>query len=273
MGRNCRAIVAAAGLVLIAAGVDAQTPRFEAASVKRNTSGSENGARNLGAGGRLVFTNMTLDRVIAAAYEIEQHQLLSAPRWTSTERFDIIATAGTAAPLPQLYAMLRTLLAERFRLTVHTEERVVPSYVLSRARADGRLGSALKPATANCGPTGRGSGPAPSAGCSAWMGPGTVGFAGQPIANLARALGMMLQQPVVDRTGLEGGYDIDLKFSSENLPGIPTGPPGGPGAAVDPNTPTIFAALQEQLGLRLEAQRAPIQVVIVDSVSMPTDDR
>ncbi len=106
MGMNCRAVIGAAGLVLIAAGVDAQTPRFDAASVKRNTSGSENGARNLGAGGRLVFTNMTLDHVITA-YEIEQHQLLTAPRWTSTERFDIIATAGTAAPLPQLYAMLR----------------------------------------------------------------------------------------------------------------------------------------------------------------------
>jgi uncharacterized protein (TIGR03435 family) len=83
---------------------------------------------------------------------------------------------------------------------------------------------------------------------------------------------MMLQQPVVDRTGLEGGYDIDLKFSTENLPGIPAGPPGGPGPAGDPNTPTIFAALQEQLGLRLESQRAPITVVIVDSVSLPTED-
>jgi uncharacterized protein (TIGR03435 family) len=272
MGMNCRAALAAAGLLFFAAGVGAQTPRFEAASVKRNTSGSENGARNLGAGGRLVFTNMTLDHVIAAAFEIEQHQLLNAPRWTSAERFDIIATAGTAAPLPQLYAMLRTLLAERFRLTVHTEERIVPSYVLSRAREGGCLGAALKPATVNCGPTGRGSGPGPTPGCSAWIGPGIVGFAGQPIANLAGALSMMLQQPVVDRTGLEGGYDIDLKFSTENLPGIPAGPPGGPGPAGDPNTPTIFAALQEQLGLRLESQRAPITVVIVDSVSLPTED-
>jgi len=272
MGMNCRAVLATAGLVVITVSVGAQGPRFDAASVKRNTSGSENGERNLGAGGRLVFTNMTLDRVIAAAYEIEQHQLINAPRWTSTERFDITATAGTAAPLPQLYAMLRTLLAERFMLAVHTEERVVPSYVLSRDRADGRLGPALKAATANCGPAGRGSGAGPTAGCSAWIGPGTVGFAGQPIANLARALGMMLQQPVVDRTGLEGGYDINLKFSIENLPGIPTGPPGGPRPAVDPNTPTIFAALQEQLGLKLESQRAPIKVVIVDSVHMPTGD-
>jgi uncharacterized protein (TIGR03435 family) len=116
----------AAGLVFIAAGLSAQAPRFDAASVKRNTSGSENGQRNLGAGGRLVFTNMTLDRVIAAAYEVEQHQLLNAPSWTSTERFDITATAGAAAALPELYAMLRTLLAERFKLNVHTDERVVP---------------------------------------------------------------------------------------------------------------------------------------------------
>lgn len=272
MRMNCRAALTAAGLVVVAMGASAQALRFDAASVKRNASGSENGQRNLGAGGRLVFTNMTLDRVIAAAFEVEAHQLLSAPAWTSTERFDIIATAGTDAPLPQLYAMLRTLLVERFKLTVHTEKRVVPSYVLSRAREDGRLGPALKPAAANCGPTGRGMGPAPTPGCSAWIGPGTVGFAGQPIANLARALGMLLQQPVVDRTGLDGGYDLDLKFSIENLPGFPAGPPGAPGPAVDPNSPTIFAALQEQLGLKLESQRAPVRVVIVDSVSLPTED-
>lgn len=263
------------GLVLLTGiGLHGQTdvPRFAAASVKRNTSGSENGARNLGAGGRLVFTNFTLDRIIAAAYEIEDHQLLDAPRWTAVERFDIIATAGANVPLEQQYAMLRTLLAERFKLAVHIETRPLPSYVLMRVRAD-RLGPGLKASTADCGPSGRGRGAGPPApGCSAWIGPGTIGFAGQPIGNLSRALGMMLAQPVVDKTGLTGGYDLDLKFSIENLPGLPTGPPGGPRPPSDPDSPTIFAALREQLGLTLDAQRGPVDVVIVDAVGPPTED-
>jgi len=249
----------------------AQAARFEAASVKRNTSLDDNGARNLGGGGRMTFVNISLERIIAAAYEIEEYQLLNTPAWAKADRFDITATANSAT-LPQLNAMLRTLLAERFMLVVHAEERSLPSYVLSKARADGRLGPMLKPSTADCGPTGRGSGNGPAPGCTALLGPGSIGFAGQPISQLARALGMMLRQPVVDRTGLTGGYDFGLKFSPEGLPGIPTGPPGSTGPPSDPNSPTLFAALQEQLGLKLDAQRAPVKVVVVDSVSTPSAD-
>jgi bla regulator protein blaR1 len=83
---------------------------------------------------------------------------------------------------------------------------------------------------------------------------------------------MMLRQPVIDRTGLAGGYDFELKFSPEGLPGIPTGPPGSPGPPIDANSPTLFAALEEQLGLRLASLRAPAKVVVVDSVSAPTPD-
>jgi uncharacterized protein (TIGR03435 family) len=275
MNRVCR-LACVAPLVLapvvVSSWARAQTTRFEAASIKRNTSFDENSARNLGGGGRMTFVNVSLDRIIAAAYEIEEYQLLNTPGWAKSDRFDITATAGATMPLPQLNAMLRTLLAERFRLIVHAEERSLPSYVLSKARADDRLGAALKPSAAECGPTGRGSGTGPTPGCSAWLGPGTIGFAGQPISQLARALGMMLRQPVIDRTGLAGGYDFELKFSPEGLPGIPTGPPGSPGPPIDANSPTLFAALEEQLGLRLASLRAPAKVVVVDSVSAPTPD-
>ena len=101
-----------AGSIIVAAAVapaaQTQAPRFDAASVKRNTSGSENGGRNLGAGGRLVFENMDLRPIIAAAYGIEGYQLIGGPAWLSSERFDITATAGTNAPLEQLNRMLRT---------------------------------------------------------------------------------------------------------------------------------------------------------------------
>ena len=258
--------------VLVAGvGLGAQAaPRFEAASVKLNRSGSENGERNLGGGGRLVFTNFTLVQIIAAAFEVERHQVIDAPRWTTDTRYDIVATAGQALPLTQLNAMLRTLLAERFRLAIRSDEQLTPGYALVLARGDRRLGPALKAATANCGPTGRGSGAGPAPGCSAWLGPGTITFAGQPLAQLTRALGMMLQQPVVDSTGLTGGYDVELTFSPENLPGIPAGPPGT--APADPDRPSLFAALQDQLGLKLETQRVPVKTVIVTGVALPTED-
>jgi uncharacterized protein (TIGR03435 family) len=247
-------------------------PVFEAASVKRNTSGSENSERNLGAGGRMVFTNFRLPSLVAAAYEVEEFQVTGGPSWMATERFDIVAIAGTPAPLPQLNQMLRTLLTDRFGLQVHTEERERQSYVLLRAREDGQLGAGLKRAVADCGPTGRGTGSGLAAGCSAWLGPGTMNVTGQPMSQLARALGMMLGQTVVDQTGLTGGYDFELKFSIDGLPGTPSGPPGTPGPASDPNAPTVFAALREQLGLRLDARRTMVPFVVIDGASLPTAD-
>ena len=264
--------VASSAMVLNLAAQAPASPRFDAASVKPNTSGSDNGFRNLGAGGRMVFQNMSLVQIITAAYGIESYQLSGGPAWISSTRFDITATAGTAAPLEQLNLMLRTLLAERFKLVVHMEQREMATYVLTRARQDGQLGPAMKRATADCGPTGRGAGPGPTEGCTAWIGPGTIDFGGQPISQLAGALGMMMRGPVIDKTGLTGGYDIKLAFSFEGLPGMPLGPPGGAGPPVDPNKPTLFAALPEQAGLRLESQRGPVPIVVIDSVSQPTPD-
>jgi uncharacterized protein (TIGR03435 family) len=271
----CAAIAAALVVVSFDARPTARQvtpPTFDAASVKRNLSTDGNSARNLGAGGRMTFENYSVRRLVAAAYELESDQVIGGPAWVRSDGFDIIATAGTSAPLPQLNLMLRSLLAERFKLVVHTEEREMQTYALVKSREDGRPGPRLKRATADCGPTGRGSGPGPVAGCSAWLGPGTLNFAGQPIAQLARALGQMLGQPVVDNTGLAGGYDLELTFTPEFLPGIPQGPPGTPGPAVDPNVPTLFVALQEQLGLELESQRAKVRFVVIDSVEPPGPD-
>jgi len=255
-------------VAVLAAGVSLNAqppPRFEAASVKQNRSGDENGERNLGGGGRLTFTNITLVQIIAAAFEVERHQIVDAPGWTADTRYDIVATAGQPLPLAQLNAMLRTLLEERFNLKTRIDERLTPGYALMFARSDRRPGPALKTAAADCGPSGRGSGPGPARGCSAWLGPGSITFAGQPLEQLTRALGMMLQQPVVDRTGLAGGYDVELTFSPDNLPGIPAGPLGPPPA--DPERPSLFAALQDQLGLKLDAQRVPVKTVVITSVT------
>lgn len=248
-------------------------PMFEAASIRRNTSGSENSSRNLGGGGRMVFENVTLGGLVAAAYEIESYQLSGGPSWAESARFDVLATAGREAPLTDLNAMLRSLLADRFRLRLHDEQRDMRVYALVRSRPDGAPGPNLKRSRADCGPTGRGmTAGAPPVGCNAWLGPGTIGFEGQPIGQLAKALGMFLEQPVVDRAGLEGGYDLTLSYSPEGGRGMAAPPVGTPPAPVDPNKPSLFAALQEQLGLKLEPQHAPVRVVVIDSASLPTDN-
>jgi uncharacterized protein (TIGR03435 family) len=227
--------------------------------------------RNLGAGGRMVFVNYSLQELISAAYDIQPFQLLGALPWLRSERFDVTARASTNAPLPELNLMLRSLLAERFKLKVRHEQRELPVYFLVKAHEDGRLGPALKPSAADCGPTGRGRGPAPGGGplvgCRALITPTGVDFEGQTIGQLATVLGMNLRQTVVDQTALSGGYNLKLSFTP------PTTFGASPDAvAVDAKLPSLFTALEEQLGLRLVRRTGPIEVLVIDSVERPTPD-
>jgi uncharacterized protein (TIGR03435 family) len=259
-----------------AAAGQSTAPALEAASVKRNNSGSANSMRNLGAGGRMVFENYTLRQLIAAAYDLQSFQLIGGPSWVGADRFDVLAKADTNAPLPQLNLMLQSILAERFKLLVRQEKRELPIYVLVRDRQDGRLGPALKAVAADCGPTGRGTPPpgtapgAPSP-CQAWITPTGVNFAGQTMGRLTTALGQVLRELVVDKTGLAGGYDLQLSFAPP--PWLAAAASAAAGAPdVDPNLPSLFTALQEQLGLKLERQQGPVDVVVIESAEQPTAD-
>jgi uncharacterized protein (TIGR03435 family) len=280
-GRLIRALAggaALAGGIVIALNVQAAPPQstttaFEAASIRRNNSGDGNSMRNVGGGGRLVFVNYSLRQLITAAYDIQPFQLIGGPSWADSDRFDVTATAGTNAPLPQLHLMLRSLLADRFKLVVRVEQRDLPRYTLTKARDDGRLGSALKRSTVDCGPTGRGRGapipgaaPGPPAGCRAWISPSGIDFAGQSIGALAGVLSMVVRRPVADKTGLAGGYDLQLSFAPE------VGPAAAGDAAIDPNAASLFTALQEQLGLKLESERGPVDVVVIESADQPTEN-
>lgn len=260
---------------MIAAAVAAQkpTPAFEVASVKSNKSDDDVSKRNLGAGGRLVFENYSLRGLIAAAYDVQEFQVIGGPAWMRTERFDITARASTNAPLPELNLMLRSLLADRFKLDLLREQRELPLYFLVKA-SDSRLGPALKPSSVDCGPSGRGRGapapqspPGPPAGCRAMITPTGVDFEGQTISHLAEVLGMALRETVIDQTGLQGGYNLKLSFAP---PAGVGSPPGAPVA--DPNLPSLFTALEEQLGLKLERQRGAVDVLVIDSVERPTPD-
>jgi uncharacterized protein (TIGR03435 family) len=249
---------------------------FEVASVKPNTSGETSNFLQRRPGGNFAVGNMTLRGLIMFAYGIQGFQLVGAPDWVATERFDITAKAAADVPPTSMgqmspeALMLRSLLEDRFRLSAHRETRDLPIYALVLARADGRLGPRLRPTTSDyCAKALEAAGkpgatPPPTGSPVCGMRPGGSGnefTAGAvPMTELARLLNVVSGRTVVDRTGLTGVWDFDLQWS----------PPNAPNA--DPDRPSIFTALPEQLGLRLDATTAPVEVLVIDQVERPIPD-
>jgi uncharacterized protein (TIGR03435 family) len=267
-------------------------PSFEVASVKPNKSGDGRVMIGMQPGGRFTTTNVPLRMLIRSAYQLQDFQIVGAPDWINSERFDIIAKAEGDVPPPPIGTpgpmqfMIRNLLAERFKLVVHTDTRDLPIYAMVPARSDGKPGPQLRPSTIDCAAMmarGRNGGPPPTPpapgerpACGMRIGAGTMSAGGFPLSQLATTLSQFVQRVVVDRSGLTGNYDLDLTWTPDrSLQGGPGGPPP-PGAPplppVDPDGPSIFTAIQEQLGLKLDAQRGPVEVLVIDSVERPTPD-
>jgi uncharacterized protein (TIGR03435 family) len=263
------------------------SPTFEVASVKLNKSGQPFVSIGSQPGGRFTATNVPLRLLIRNAYQIQDFQLIGAPDWVSTDRFDIIAKAeGDVAPSAPggppgpLQLMLRALLAERFNLKMHPERRELPIYALVLARSDGKLGPQLRPAAVDCASVQaarRGGPPTPPQPgerlpCGIRVGPGQLAGGGLPLSQLATLLAPSVQRVIVDRTGLSGNFDFDLSWTPDQ---IPQGPPpaGAPGLPpIDPNGPSILTAVQEQLGLKLDSTKGAVDVLVVDNVERPTPD-
>ena len=225
------------------------------------------------------------------AYQVQEFQVFGGPEWINVERFDITGVipdgiarppGNAGGPTPQ-QLMLRTLLEERFGLAVHKETRERPVYALVLARPDGRLGPALRTSTTDCtDAAARGRGPTATTGlwdgnpCGTSVGPGVILAGNRTMAQIATTFstltntGSSLNRLVVDRTGLGGTYDMTLRFTPDNIPSSGGGPSGPP--PVDPNGPSIFTAVQEQLGLKLESQQGPVEVLVIDRVQRPTED-
>jgi uncharacterized protein (TIGR03435 family) len=278
-------------------------PAFEVASIKPNRSGEQRSAFNT-PGNRYIATNVTLNELIAWAYgeagpppELRpDYQMSGGPSWKNTDRFDVDAiTANDVASEPvqslqriQLkMPMLQTLLAERFKLSVHHETREGSIYSLVLANRDGRLGPQLRRSETDCyaiiargrisaappPPPPPPSGPPPSGQvptCGIQVGLGTLRIGGLNIPAIARLLSRAVGRPVIDRTGLNGAFDLSLDFDTFGLPGFAVPPGVNP-----PNTadkPSLYTALQEQSGLKLETGRGPIDILIIDRVERPTQD-
>ena len=262
-------LVVIASLVTSAQEVN-RGPTFEVASVRPNTSGAGGGGINIQPGGRVTALNVPLLWLIESAYGLGHHQLEGGPAWMDTDRFDVIAKAETDIPRPvaggppgPFHFMLRALLAERFKLAVHQEKRDLPIYELHLARADGALGKGLRRSDFDCTtvektPDGRRrdrNDGRPTCGMS-MRGPQIAAHA-IPLSHLVSVIAGNVHRPVVDRTNLRGLFDIDLAWASN-----PT----------DTSKPSIFTALQEQLGLKLVSARGPVEVLVVDHAERPTPD-
>jgi bla regulator protein blaR1 len=268
--------------------VEPATPMaFEAASIRPNKSGDFSQFIRRQPGGRMTVTNMPLRVLITFAYQLQQQQLIGGPSWVANDRFDIVAkmegdpapVAPGAGPDPLMLAM-RTLLTERFKLVTHKDTRELDVYALTRARPDGKLGPAIKPSTTDCAALmsgRRGGGPAPPPPdpngpvvCGLRGSIGRISMGGFLVSEFARSLQGLAGRLVIDRTGLTGPHDLELTFAQDR----PNGPlpPGVELPPVDPNAPNLFTALQEQLGLKLESTKAPIEVLVIDSVEQPALD-
>jgi uncharacterized protein (TIGR03435 family) len=245
--------------------------------------------------GRLDYNGMPIGILLRQALQKPDYQIVGAPGWVNTERYSITATAPEGTPPTAITVMMVNLLKDRFHLTSHLETREQPIFNLVIARSDGRLGPDLKPTPAECQATiaeriaaskaaaERGAPPPPPTSfpdpndplaCGfVRMGPGLATGSGRTIAQIAPTLADLLGRPVIDKTGLTGRYDFALTFAPT---GRGAGPfamlPGAPPPPDDPDAPGLSTAVQEQLGLRLESARGPVEVVVIDSLEKPTLD-
>jgi uncharacterized protein (TIGR03435 family) len=254
-------------------------PDFEVASIKRNTTADEI-ATFRAEPGRVTATNITVRDLILRAYELQQYELAGGPDWIDRERFDIAARSESQSSGP-VAKLVQSLLAARFRLVVHRDMREVPAFNLVFARADKKLGSALKRSTEECDAEGRplsrtsGIPVLPPTfkqgvitGCRLIFTPGWIMGAGQPMSVFARRLTQHLGRFVADRTGLTDRFDFSVSYLPEDRARPIDMPADFP--AIDPNAPALSTALQEQLGLKLEPSRGFADVLVIDSVERPT---
>jgi len=282
-------LTGALAIVFVTA-VKAQTPgqrlSFEVTSIKPNNSGRDGGGA-VHRGDRFVANNVTVKDLMFFAYSpragrLFSEQIIGGPIWSNTDHFDVEAKAdagGRAVPIEPMRLMVQSLLEDRFQMKVHREMRDLPVYNLVVAKG----GLKMKPSADQTAPDPRKgfidftslaaeAAPLPRGAMRVAKGPGISVLTANsvPISALVNNLLQSQSDRIVsDKTGLKELFDIDLRFSNEG------GPPPSPGtdapAPSDPSGPSLFTAIQE-LGLKLEPGKAPMEVIVIDSVSKPTEN-
>jgi uncharacterized protein (TIGR03435 family) len=261
----------AAGFLAVAVGaldsprVRAQQPagslEFDAVSVKPSDPNSRDGTVvSVTKGGTLHVVNATLTDLIETAYEVRRFQIEGAPKWADNAKYNVDATPGgrasSAAAAPPGWTNVRlkvqALLKDRFQLQLHKETKTVPVYSLAVAKG-GVKSSGL--AISKGGHKGINAGQ------------GTMLGEGASMKDLAEKLSRWLQRPVVNDTALDGNFDFRLEWTPDSAPSAPDGRPAETSIG-----PSLFSAIQQQLGLRLQATKGPVDVLVIDRVDRPSEN-
>src|ERR1700730_11933538 len=258
---------------------DVKVPTFDVVSVKPNKSDG-NMVRIMAKPDGYAASNLSLKMLVQSAYGIREDLISGAPSWADSARFDIDAkVAGPDVDALQKLSpeqrrlLLQPLLADRFKLKIHTETKQLPVYEIVLAKG----GSKLKEATAGDtyangtkGPDGVGRGGMMRSG------PGQLTAQAVPMTSLANMLSQQLHRTVLDKTGLTGKYDLELNWTPDQ--GADPMFKGAEGsqqradAAPDASGPSIFTVLQEQLGLKLQSAKGPVETIVIDHVEMPSEN-
>jgi uncharacterized protein (TIGR03435 family) len=285
--RKFHLLILSALLALPGSALGQEKVSFEVASVKQNKGSDPRQGARLLPGGRIEITNMPLRLMVRISYGATtiqtNEQIVGGPAWAATDRWDIVAKAegdpgfdaASGQPL-RLIAMLKTLLEERFKIMVHTEKRDVPTYALVVASKD-KLAQAAKESQVDCYTPANapppGTPPDPARLCGIRGPVGSYTMTGISMEQLAQAFSgtAPIGRPVFDRTGLSGRYDWKLQWVPMFIASPANDGTNIPNPAADTG-PNIFTALTEQVGLKLQSERAQVDYVVIDSAERPTEE-
>jgi uncharacterized protein (TIGR03435 family) len=249
------------GTILFLGSIHAQTNTFEVISLKRNNSPTASMKLPIPSGGRFTATNVSVKTLISMAWNTRGTQLVGAPAWTAADKYDVDARAASLDTTREQYlSMLQSLLSDRFKLRVHQETRELQVYTLSPLKSGLRLKTADEQ---SCAPATTASRQSDTVACGTWFtGPFSLDGRGMSLAQIAAALAVVLGRPVEDRTLANGRFDLHLEFSPD---GLNLGN-GAADTAAESTRPSIFTALQEQAGMKLESHKEPAEIVVIDSI-------
>jgi len=290
-----RSLLIGVCVVVLAAGHalgQGPAPAFDVASIKRSPDAPFGfPGLMLQPGGRATSPGTNVRQLILVAYGLQDLQLVGGPAWLATDRYAIDARAGEAATRASVRLMLRSLLADRFQLTAHLERRELPALALVLANRDGKLGPRLQRSGPDCAPVKAPEGvplpppPPPGPGPAFVavlpqdpLGP-TCGFVSFPgwlsgrrltMGHFVGQLMQLTRRPVVDETGLTGDFDLDVTFMPDQ-PVVLNGAAAPPALAMA-DRPSLFTAIQEDLGLKLDPRRRDVDVLVIDRIERPTEN-
>jgi uncharacterized protein (TIGR03435 family) len=235
---------------------------FEVASIKPSHPGSlDGGIRPAPGGRRYLASSVSLQLLIQVAYSVKAEQISGGPGWMASDRWDMNAEADRPSSSEELHMMLRNLLKERFKLDLRHDTKDLPAYILSIDKGGPKMKEH---------PAANGGEP--------WIDQkfDQEGFhftaTSVPMSYFAWRLSMMMDRPILDRTAIHGSYDFELLWSPETLPGVREGATLNGVRIGETSAPDIYAAVRQQLGLKLEAQKAPVQILVVVHTEKPAEN-